>query len=181
MSNIQIVNSIDMLLNGQNIKLFIFDADGTLRWTTVPGQPCPNRPDQWRLMPNVKEILRRINWGQGGPMLGVASNQGGVAFGHLTEQMAYQLIKDMIVEAIGFLPPNTAIEMCVCPPEIDCNCRKPKPGMLFRIMSRFGIAPENTLFVGDIERDRESARRAGVRFMWAKDFFGWEGEFSTGV
>jgi phosphoglycolate phosphatase-like HAD superfamily hydrolase len=35
-----------------------------------------------------------------------------------------------------------------------------------------GAAPGETLFVGDTEIDREAARRAGVSFVWAWDFFG---------
>lgn len=31
-------------------KLIIFDADGTLRRCTVPGQPCPNKDGEWELM-----------------------------------------------------------------------------------------------------------------------------------
>jgi D-glycero-D-manno-heptose 1,7-bisphosphate phosphatase len=155
------------------VKLYVFDADGTLRWTTVPGQPCPNRPGEWRLMPNVKATLRAINWGPDGPLLGVASNQGGVALGYLTREMAYQLIEDTLIESIGFLPPRTVIEMCVCPPQADCECRKPNPGMLFRIMRRLEVSPGETLFVGDLGIDRESARRAGVAFMWAHEFFAW--------
>jgi D-glycero-D-manno-heptose 1,7-bisphosphate phosphatase len=152
-------------------KLYIFDADGTLRWTTVPGQPCPNRPGEWRLMPNVKETLRSIHWGPGGPFLGVASNQGGVALGYLTKEMAYQLIEATLVEAIGGVPPHTVIEMCVCPPDVYCECRKPNPGMLLRIMQTLGVDPKETLFIGDLEIDREAARRASVAFMWACEFF----------
>lgn len=40
------------------VKLIMFDADGTLRRCTVPGQPCPNNPDEWELMPNIKETLQ---------------------------------------------------------------------------------------------------------------------------
>jgi phosphoglycolate phosphatase-like HAD superfamily hydrolase len=46
--------------------------------------------------------------------------------------------------------------------------------MLERLMRRFRAGAEETLFVGDMERDEEAARRAGTRFMWAKDFFGWD-------
>jgi D-glycero-D-manno-heptose 1,7-bisphosphate phosphatase len=154
-------------------KLYIFDADGTLRWTTVSGQPCPNRPGEWRLMPNVREILSTIPWGLGGPFLGVASNQGGVALGYLTKEMAYQLIEATLVAAIGGVPPQTIIEMCVCPPDVYCECRKPNPGMLLRIMHTLDIDPQETLFIGDLEIDREAARRAGVAFMWACEFFDW--------
>ena len=33
-------------------RLVVFDADGTLRRTTVPGQPCPRASDQWELLPD---------------------------------------------------------------------------------------------------------------------------------
>jgi D-glycero-D-manno-heptose 1,7-bisphosphate phosphatase len=154
-------------------RLYIFDADGTLRWTTVPGQPCPYRPDEWRLMPNVKETLGRLDWKLGDISFGIASNQNSVALGHLTKSMAVQLLRDTVIEAIGFLPTRLQIECCVCSPTAGCDCRKPQPGLLFRIMDRLSAAPRETLFVGDLEQDREAARRAGVRFVWANDFFGW--------
>jgi phosphoglycolate phosphatase-like HAD superfamily hydrolase len=46
--------------------------------------------------------------------------------------------------------------------------------MLVRLMHRFGARRDETLFVGDMERDEEAARRAGVRFQWAHEFFGWD-------
>ena len=134
-----------MTSEGRTAKLYIFDVDGTLRWTTIPGQPCPNRPGEWELMPNVKETLRRIDWGPSGAYLGVASNQGGVAVGYLTRAMAYQLIEETIRAAIGFIPDHTAIEMCVCPPRARCACRKPEPGMLLRIMERFGVPADQAV------------------------------------
>ncbi len=161
-------------------KLLIFDADGTLRWTTVPGQPCPNRPDEWRLMPKVKEKLRSINW-ESEARLGIASNQGGVALGYLSAADARSLIVDMLVEAIGYVPSGTAIEMCTCRPDYACGCRKPAPGMLLRIMRHFNIGARNTLYVGDLESDREAARRAGIRFMWARDFFGWDHDSKSAI
>ncbi len=153
-------------------KLLIFDADGTLRWTTVEGQPCPNGPDEWRLMPNVREILSAIPWEEEGYRIGVASNQGGVAAGYLSQEVAYQLLVDMLVEAIGYLPSESYIELCTCPATVDCTCRKPSPGMLVRILERSGTPAVNALYVGDLEKDREAAERAGIDFMWAKDFFG---------
>ena len=62
-------------------KLIIFDVDGTLRRCLAPGQVCPNAPDQWELMPNVKETLAEIKWGLpdcGNTAFGIASNQAGV-------------------------------------------------------------------------------------------------------
>jgi D-glycero-D-manno-heptose 1,7-bisphosphate phosphatase len=149
--------------------LLIFDADGTLRWTTVEGQQFPTAPHEWRLLPGVRERLRAIDWRR--HKLGVASNQGGVALGHVTGPMARRLLYDMVEEALGFVPPDARILMCTCPPDRDCHCRKPRPGMLLRILRSFALPPAEALYVGDLELDREAARRAGVAFRWAREFF----------
>jgi D,D-heptose 1,7-bisphosphate phosphatase len=46
----------------------------------------------------------------------------------------------------------------------DCSCRKPKPGMILQASEDFRISPENSFMIGDSDRDREAARRAGVIF-----------------
>lgn len=154
------------------LKLYIFDADGTLRRTTVEGQPCPNKPGEWELIPGVKERLAEIDWGAGGARFGVASNQGGVGVGHMTFAAAYELLAEMVVAAFGVeTPPAGSIEICPHAPHATCACRKPKPLMLLRLMHRFGAPRDETLFVGDMDRDEEAARRARVQFMWAHEFF----------
>lgn len=155
------------------VKLYIFDADGTLRYTTVPGQPCPNKPGEWALLPGVRERLARIDWGPEGARFGVASNQGGVGMGYIEKEVAFRLLAETAEEALGRPVPPGSIEMCTCAPYVNCDCRKPKPGMLLRLMHRFNVTRRETLFVGDMDKDEEAARRAGVRFMWARDFFGW--------
>ena len=157
------------------VRLYIFDADGTLRRTTVPGLPCPNAPGEWELIPGVKERLARVRWGAGGARFGVATNQGGVGLGYLTLKRAHALLVEMVVQAFGVWPPTGSIEICPHAPHLGCHCRKPEPLMLQRLMRRFGVPNHETLFVGDMDRDEEAARRAGARFMWADEFFGWDG------
>jgi HAD superfamily hydrolase (TIGR01662 family) len=123
-------------------------------------------------MPGVRERLSVLDWGPRGHRLGVASNQDGVPLGDLSASMASRLLHDAVAAAIGFVPEDAAIEMCVCDPRAPCPCHKPAPGMLNRILRRFGAAPAEALFVGDLDIDREAARRAGVAFEWARDFFG---------
>ena len=153
------------------VRLYIFDADGTLRRTTVPGLPCPNRPGEWELIPGVRERLARVEWGAGGARFGVASNQGGVGLGYMTLAAARRLLADMVVAAFGVEPPPGSIEICPHAPYLKCPCRKPEPLMLLRLMRRFQAAPAETLFVGDMDKDEEAARRAGTGFMWAHEFF----------
>ena len=157
------------------IRLYVFDADGTLRRSTVPGLPCPNKPGEWELIPGVRERLARIDWGGGGARFGVATNQGGVGLGYLTLGAARGLVEEMVVAAFGVPAPPGSIEICPHAPHWGCACRKPEPGMLLRLMRRFRAAPEETLFVGDMDRDEGAARAAGTRFMWAHEFFGWPG------
>lgn len=153
-------------------KLYVFDADGTMRRCTVPGQPCPNGPGEWELMPGVKETLGRINWAE--HKLGILSNQGGVALGHLTEDMALQLLCDMVTEATGCWPQLGTLMICPHAPTDGCVCRKPNPANLLALMRGWNEGPSTTLYVGDLDSDLECARRAGVDFMWAADFFGFE-------
>lgn len=77
----------------------------------------------------------------------------------------------MLRAALGRIPEETRIEICVCDERIACGCRKPAPGMLLRLLEHYGVSPEEALFVGDLDSDAEAARRAGVAFMRAERFF----------
>jgi D-glycero-D-manno-heptose 1,7-bisphosphate phosphatase len=154
-------------------RLFIFDADDTLRRTTVAGKPCPHGPDEWELMPGVQETLSRIPWGQPeGPRMGVASNQDQIAYGHLSIDMARRLLRDVAMAAAGTSLPDAALQLCPHALDVVCDCRKPQPGMLLRIMGHYGLSPDLTVFVGNDEVDREAAQRAGVAFVWSERLFG---------
>jgi D-glycero-D-manno-heptose 1,7-bisphosphate phosphatase len=153
-------------------RLFIFDADDTLRRTTSPGKPCPHRSGEWVLMPGVRETLAPIPWREpGGPRLGIASNQDQVGYGLLSLGTARDLLRDLAQSATDFLPPDPALQLCPHPADHDCDCRKPKPGMLLAIMRHYALGPEDTVFVGNHEVDREAAVRAGTAYRWSQDFF----------
>lgn len=155
-------------------RLYIFDVDGTLRWTTVEGQKYPLAKDQWRLMPNVAARLAQIAWSDSGPWLAVASNQTGVGEGLISRQLAHDLIVDTLTAALGRPPPQSCeITMCCCHPGLHCDCRKPEPGMLLHLLARYRVPANKALFVGDLPIDEASAHRAGIPFMWAAQFFGW--------
>jgi D-glycero-D-manno-heptose 1,7-bisphosphate phosphatase len=153
------------------VRLYVFDADGTLRRT--PGKPCPHVEGEWELLPGVRERLGQIPWDSAaGPWLGVASNQDHVGYGLLTAQTCEALLRAMVHEATGGRA-EPLVAYCPHVLEVDCGCRKPAPGMLVELMARCGVGPRETLFVGDADRDAGAAERAGVRFAWAWDFFGW--------
>lgn len=152
------------------MKLYVFDADETLRHTIVPGRPCPYAPGEWVLKPHVRERLAAIPFGPEGPFLGVASNQDRVGWGHFSEAMARRLLEDMVDAATGGLP-GARVELCPHVEGDGCACRKPRPGMLLRLLEHFRVAPHEAIFVGDTEADRQAAEAAGMHFAWAWDFF----------
>lgn len=154
--------------------LYVFDADGTLRWTRVPGQPMPYHDGEWELMPGVAARLASVPWRLPHPRLAVASNQNAVHLGHLTVETARRLLVATVERAVGRVPEGLLVELCACDPEGDCACRKPRPGMLLRLLARSGVPADRALYVGDLEIDRRAAEAAGMPFAWAGDFFGEE-------
>ena len=58
-----------------------------------------------------------------------------------------------------------AIYYCPHDWDADCECRKPKPGMLFQAQHDLNLDLTRTFFVGDDERDGEAADRAGCLFV----------------
>ena len=130
-------------MGAMNYRLIIFDADGTLRRCTVPGQPCPNRPGEWELIPGVRECLARLDWGQ--TCVAIASNQAGVALGYLTAQDAIDMLHATGQAAFGaWLPGGIAtahVRICPHRPADGCQCRKPAPGMVLDIMAHYRVAP----------------------------------------
>jgi HAD superfamily hydrolase (TIGR01662 family) len=155
-------------------RLCIFDADETLRRSTVPGRPCPRAPGEWELLPGVRERLAAVPWQRpGGPYFGLASNQDQVGAGLFSRGMARALLRDLACAVIGQVPPDPALQLCPHALGLGCDCRKPGPRMLVRIMAFYGVPREETVFVGDSEADRGAAAAAGVDFLDARELFGW--------
>lgn len=156
----------------ERYDLVIFDADDTLRTTLVRGQPCPRSSGEWALLPGVAETLRAIPWmAPTGPLLGLASNQDQVGYGHLSEATARRLLGDLALAATGTVPPAPAIQLCPHRLDVSCECRKPAPGMLRRIMAYYGVTPSRTLFVGNTESDRGAAGNARTHYADAGELF----------
>jgi D-glycero-D-manno-heptose 1,7-bisphosphate phosphatase len=156
--------------------LIIFDKDGTL--IASHGKRPANTPAKQQPLPDVAKKLAALR--AAGHTLAIASNQGGVAWGFLSEREAQALVRDAAVKVGG-----VDLWRCCCyderaamrnpgnPFARPSPRRKPAPGMLREIMSAAGFAPTETLMVGDQDSDRLAAEAAGCKFRWAADFFGW--------
>jgi D-glycero-D-manno-heptose 1,7-bisphosphate phosphatase len=147
----------------QERALFL-DRDGTL----VHPHHYPTRPEDLRLYDGVGHELRLLQ--QAGFRLVVITNQSGLARGyfdadalramhdHLTRELAEL---DVQLDRIYFCPHHP--EGTIAELSIDCDCRKPRPGMLLRAAADLAIDLRRSWFVGDILDDVEAGNRAGCR------------------
>lgn len=154
--------------------LYIFDKDGTLVHP-VFNRPA-NTPQEQILMPGVLAKIEQLR--SQGALIAIASNQGGVAWGLITEGQARELIIDCAeklggVDAWRFCPfdPRAATKFPHGKFSRDDGTRKPHGGMLLSIMFQLSATPEVTVMVGDQESDHQAAQDAGCAFEWARDFF----------
>jgi D-glycero-D-manno-heptose 1,7-bisphosphate phosphatase len=92
----------------------------------------------------------------------IISNQSGIARGYYNDNDYQKLTKWMLNE---FSKKGVSVlDILYCPhrPESQCNCRKPKPGMLNEAKYKHSIEMDDSWMIGDKETDIEAARLAGV-------------------
>ena len=156
------------------VRILFLDRDGTLN-RSPDGRP-PNDACEVELMTNVTSTL--IHYVTEGWRLVIVTNQGGVAFGYLSEDEAWaihQTVLDRLPVPVdaSYLCPHHPMGN-VPPYNVECPRRKPKPGAILDALARFGARAPDCLFVGDMESDRQAAVAANVSFCWAQDFFDWK-------
>lgn len=154
-------------------SLVIFDADDTLRRTTIPDQPCPHADGEWELMPSVRDVLARVRWERhGGPRFGIASNQDHVGYGMLSAAACERMLRELASVATSGAVHEPLIAFCPHRLDVQCECRKPSPGLLHDLLRRADVVGRDALFVGNSASDEAAAEAAGVPFCFAQELFG---------
>mgnify|MGYP006140756135 CR=1 FL=1 len=92
----------------------------------------------------------------------IITNQSGIGRGYYTKS-DFQNINDWMIEQFRSNKINI-LDTFYCPhsPEDNCQCRKPKPGMLFQAQKKYTIDMGNSWLIGDKEDDIIAANRSGV-------------------
>ena len=114
----------------------------------------------------------------------IITNQSGVARGYFDERLLGKVHKKLLEQAkenhahidkIYYCPhhKNGIVEKY----KIDCECRKPKPGMLLRAQQELNISLENSYLIGDRYKDIEFAYKNGIKSILVKTGYGL-GEYS---
>jgi|GEM_PF-468743 D-glycero-D-manno-heptose 1,7-bisphosphate phosphatase len=114
-----------------------------------------------------------------GYLIFVITNQSGIARGYFTEEDFQVLTKKIHADFQSRGIKITKTYHCPHLPEItgECECRKPKPGMILNAQREFGLDLGESILVGDSERDVIAALDAGIpwKFLFKGRPEGMEG------
>jgi histidinol-phosphate phosphatase family protein len=138
-------------------KAVFLDRDGTI----ARDVPYCSRPEDFELLPGAAEGIKLLN--EHGFKVVVVTNQSGIARGYFTEETLAKIHKKMQEELAKYGAHVDAI--CYCPhhPDNNCDCRKPKPKMVFQVALDLDIELGQSYVIGDSEMDVELARQAGCK------------------
>lgn len=140
------------------------DRDGTINEEVS----FLSRMEQLRLYPQTCEAIRLIN--RSGMKAVVVTNQSGIARGYFTEDFV-RTVHDRINELLA--AEGARIDgFYVCPHhpvygqglyKKDCECRKPRPGLLLQAAREMNIDLARSYMVGDMLRDVETGKKVGAK------------------
>jgi len=139
------------------MKLVILDRDGVVNQDS---DSYIKGPDEWRPIPGSLEGIARLN--HAGYHVVLATNQSGVGRG-LFEVSTLNAIHDKMHRALGQIGGRIdAIFFCPHAQEADCNCRKPRAGLLEEISKRFNVDLKGVPSIGDSLRDLQAFAAVGA-------------------
>ena len=145
------------------MKAAFLDRDGVINLDTG----YVHRWDEFVFAPGAIAAMRDLQ--TAGFMLIVVTNQAGIARGYYSTQQFETLTAQMLghLEREGVR--ITAVYHCPHHPagsvpalSIECDCRKPAPGMLLAAAREHGLSLANSILIGDKPSDIWAAQAAGV-------------------
>ena len=157
-------------------RAVFLDRDGVI--TREPPYYA-HKVSQLRLISRAAEAIRLLN--ENGFLVIIASNQAGIARGYYHEEDMIsfnQAMKEKLIEDGAYID---AIYYCPHHPDegigefrVDCDCRKPKPGMLTRARKELDINLKKSFMVGDKSSDIEAGKKAGCKTVLVHTGYGEE-------
>ena len=136
-----------------------------------------NHASRFLIFPFVAEAVKLLN--EGGLLAIVVSNQSGIGRGYYPEELVLELhgrlnehlaAKGARLDNIYYCPhhPHAELEEF----REECNCRKPRTGLIDRALEDFDIDMEHSYVVGDRYVDMDFARRAGLKGVLVRTGYG---------
>lgn len=167
-------------MNSQQTKrpALFMDRDGTISEEVG----YLNHPSRFRVFPYSAAAIKLLN--DNGWLAIVVTNQAGVARGYFAEDVIIQIHDQLRRDLENASAKLDAIYYCAHHPSVgeppyrlDCDCRKPRTGLIDQAARDFQIDLERSWMVGDRYGDLELARNAGLHSAFVLSGYGrgeWE-------
>ena len=140
------------------MPFIILDRDGVINYDS---DEYIKSPDEWLPIPGSLQAIAQLN--RAGFHVLIATNQSGVARGLYDLEMLDTIHEKLMRElaAVG----GHVDEIFFCPhhPDEKCACRKPKPGLIYRMQEKYKMDLADTFFIGDSLVDVQAAKQAGCQ------------------
>ena len=150
-------------ISNKLVPAVFLDRDGVIsRALERDGLPYPPTSlGEFQIFSEVLEACRRLK--QAGFLLVVVTNQPDVG----RKTLKKEIVEAIHAEMCRRLPIDR-VEVCYHPGQgaSECDCRKPKPGMLLRAAKALGIDLAQSWMVGDRWRDMDCGHAAGCRTVF---------------
>jgi histidinol-phosphate phosphatase family protein len=146
-------------------KVVFLDRDGVINEKAPEGDYVTNWED-FRFLPGVPEALATLK--RLGYLLVVVTNQRCVGRGIVSEEALRKIHARMVRELSDRGADLDAVYYCPHEMEEECDCRKPKPGMILSAIRSFyesgmEVDLSRSFIIGDSETDILAGRAVGMR------------------
>ncbi|VVC74828.1 D-glycero-beta-D-manno-heptose-1,7-bisphosphate 7-phosphatase [Aquicella siphonis] len=139
------------------MSYIILDRDGVINFDS---DEYIKSPEEWLPIPGSLEAIAQLN--RHGYRVLIVTNQSGIARGYYDLDML-DLIHEKLMRELASVG-GYIEEIFFCPhhPDEACLCRKPQPGLLYRLSEKYHVDLSQTFFIGDSYVDVKAARTAGA-------------------
>lgn len=153
------------------MKAVFLDRDGTI----IKNVPYLNDPERIEFLPYVLEGLKILI--SNGFNLFIVTNQSGVSRGFIKLKELEEIHKRIknILKKEGI----KIKDIVYCPhlPENNCNCRKPKTGLIEILIKKYKIDLKKSYLIGDKDEDILLAKNMGIKSISVSDKINVEPDF----
>lgn len=158
--------------------MLFLDRDGVINKNPVY-RDYIKKPSEFYFLPGAGKAISMLN--DAGFDIVVISNQAGVAKGLFSREDLKRIDQKMLE---GLKAQGARIRKsyyCIHHPDADCQCRKPKTGLIKKAIGKRKLDRKNSYFIGDTERDIATGKKFGLKtvavlsgYNSRKDIRTWE-------
>jgi len=142
------------------MRAVFLDRDGVINRKAADGEYITNWLEM-EILPGSVEAAVALD--RAGYLIFVVTNQRGVATGKIREPDLIEIHRKMTQEFVNAGTSITEIYCCPHDLQANCQCRKPKPGMLFQAAQEHNLNLADCWIVGDSLSDIQAGRIAGCK------------------